>query len=169
MRMQFLVFMLLFPVLAAADQLYKSVDEDGNVAYTDIPPDENAQEIKLPKVNITPAIKPVDLNRKNKSATPEYRSLKIIAPEHDSTVFINTSNLNIDVQVIPAVMSESGHSLQILMDGNILSEGSRTSMVLDEVDRGAHTISAKVIDQNGRIIILSDPVVVHIRKPSILQ
>lgn len=163
--------MLLFPVLATADQLYKSVDEEGNAVYTDIPPDEKAQEIKLPKVNITPSIKAFDLNTHAKSAAepPKYRSLKVISPEHNSTIFINTSNLAIQVQAIPAVMSESGHSLQILLDGNILSEGTRTSMALDTVDRGSHIIITKVIDDKGKVIISSEPVVVHIRKPSKLN
>jgi hypothetical protein len=156
---------------AANAQVYRSTDEAGNTVYTDTPGSPDARELKLPPVNIVPAhpVTRLNVNEKRPDFDLEkYRLLEIVAPQNDATVFIRTANLPIEVKLLPPVKRTLGHRLQVLWDGQVLFE-DQTSHVLDDANPGTHTVLAQVIDENGKILIESKPVNVHIRKPSILN
>lgn len=152
-------------------QVYRSTDEAGNTVYTDTPGSPDAKELKLPPMNIVPAPSSTGLNLDVKQPDfnlEKYRSLEILAPQNDSTVFIRTTNLPIEVKLLPPVKRGLGHRLLVLWDGQVLFE-NQTSYVLDDANPGTHTVSAQVVDEKGKILIKSSPVSVHIRKPTILN
>lgn len=155
---------------AAYAQVYQSTDEDGNTVYTDTPgANPGAKELKLPPVNIIPSPSSTELEFEVKQPAfdPEkYRLLEIAAPQNDATVFIRTTNLPIEVKLLPPVKRALGHRLVVLWDGETLFE-NQTAYVLDDADRGTHTLTAQVIDEKGKILIKSPPVSVHIRKPTV--
>ncbi|HEX7028433.1 MAG TPA: DUF4124 domain-containing protein [Gammaproteobacteria bacterium] len=157
-------------VLSVAEaQVYRSTDEDGNPVYSDTP-GTNAQELKLPPVNIIPS-GPTELNFEVKQPEfdlEKYRTLEIVAPQNDASVFINTANLPIEVKLLPPVKRALGHSLVVLWDGKVLFE-NQNSYLLGDADRGTHVLEARVVDEKGKILIRSQPVNVHIRKPTVLN
>lgn len=156
---------------AANAQVYESTDEAGNPVYTDTPGSPEAKELKLPPVNIIPSPSSTGLNFDVKEPDfnlEKYQSLEIVAPQNDATVFIRTTNLPIEIKLLPPVRQALGHRLLILWDGEILLE-NQTSYLLDDADRGTHTVLAQVVDEKGKILIKSKPVSVHIRKPTILN
>lgn len=151
-------------------QVYRSTDQDGNPVYSDTPSAPDAQELKLPPVNIIPS-GPSGLDFEVKQPEfdlEKYRTLEIVAPQNDATVFINTANLPIEVKLLPPVKRALGHRLVILWDGNVLFE-NQNSFLLDDADRGTHVLEARVMDEKGKILIQSQPVNVHIRKPTVLN
>lgn len=159
-------------VLTAANaQVYRSTDEAGNTVYTDTPGSSEAKELKLPPVNIVPAPSKSGLNFDVKQPDfdlEKYQLLEIVAPKNDTTVFIRTTNLPIEVKLLPPVKQALGHRLQVLWDGQVLFE-NQTSYVLDDANPGTHTVLAQVVDEKGKILIKSKPVNVHIRKPTVLN
>lgn len=169
-RIAVIIGMLAFSVANA--QIYQSTDEAGNPVYTDTPgSDPAAKELKLPPVNIIPSPSPTGMNFdvEQPAFDPgKYQSIKIIAPQNDATVFIRTTNLPIEVKLLPPVKQALGHRLLVLWDGEPLFE-NQTTYLLDDADRGTHTLLAQVVDENGNILIKSQPVSVHIRKPTILN
>lgn len=155
----------------ASAQVYRSTDEEGNPVYTDTPGSPEVQELKLPPVNIIPSPKTPELEFDVKEPDfdlEKYRSLEITAPQNDATVFIRTTNLPIEVKLLPPVKQALGHRLQVLWDGAVLFE-NQTSYLLDEAHPGTHTITARVVDEQGKVLIKSQPVNVHIRKPTVLN
>lgn len=151
-------------------QVYRSTDEAGNPVYSDTPGAPDAQELKLPPVNIIPS-GPAGLNFEVKQPDfnlEKYQSLEIVAPQNDATVFIRTTNLPIQLKLLPPVKLALGHRLVVLWDEEVLFE-NQTSYLLDDADRGTHTLVARVANEKGKILIQSKPVNVHIRKPTALN
>lgn len=157
---------------AANAQVYRSTDADGNTVYTDTPgAASDAQELKLPPVNIipSPSTSGLDYDVKQPDFDLEkYQSLEIIAPQNEVTVFIRTTNLPVELKLLPPVKRALGHRLMVLWDGEVLFE-NQTSYLLDDADRGTHIIMAQVVDEKGKILIKSKPVSIHIRKPTALN
>ena len=48
-----------------------------------------------------------------------------------------------------------------------IARGSQTSQSLSNVDRGTHTVSARVVDSNGTTLIDAAPVVFHMQRVSV--
>ncbi len=149
------------PVLA---QLYENRDENGNVIYTDTPPSSGGKQLKLPKVNVLPSPKPLNLNFEPKAKKFKYHRFSISNPDDESVVYINTTNLSINVEVFPSLRRDLGHSLKIIMDGETLVENTLTYL-LGDADRGSHTLRAVIIDKQGKSVAKTAPVTVHIKKP----
>lgn len=157
------VFCLATSLLPVRAQIYESVDEGGAREYSDI---SGGKELKLPPVNVMPAAKPMqlDFDPRQASSQVKYSSLEVLSPVNDTTVHINAANLPIEVRLMPPVRRDLGHRLLILLDGESIAE-NQSSYVLGDADRGTHVISAQVVDENGKAVISSEPVIVHIHKP----
>src|SRR5690606_3681132 len=99
---------------AAHAQVYRSTDEAGNPVYSDTPGSPGAQELKLPPVNIIPSGPATGLNFEVEQPDfdlEKYQALEIVAPPNDATVFIRTTNLPIEVKLLPPVKRALGHRL----------------------------------------------------------
>ena len=94
-----LVFACIAPTVAASDTVYRVVGPDGEVSYTDTPPETGKVEaVELKAINTQPALE-VD-HKRNQDTTPEaaiYERIEIVAPENDST--IPPGQLNVIVQL----------------------------------------------------------------------
>lgn len=145
--------------------LFKWVDENGEVIYSDQPPpvSENQEKFlldegKLPALISTPAQK-VPLSpqttKKNEEEN-QIQSVNITFPEHDTAVRSNAGTLNIQLAVNPPLDSNSRESLILLMDGVEVYRGKSNQVTLYEVDRGTHLLEAKMLSANGQIISSSE-------------
>lgn len=153
-------------------ELFKWKDERGNTIYSDQPPPEGEQSAIIKKEQLPPIITvpAIDVNKSSNAAEPEsdttarYRSITISDPGHDAEVRENTGNVSISVQVEPYVFNERGDTVVIYMDGNEISRGSQTSVQLQNVDRGTHTLRAEVLDRAGQVLKASDTTVFHLKR-----
>lgn len=132
----------------SAESVYKTVDENGNVIFTD-KPSEEALEIKIK--DLDNSINNPNPGRYKASAQkPEeedkYESFAVTSPENGAGIRSNSGNVSISVSLAPSL--NSGHKIIISMDGKEV--GSGTSVSLQNVDRGTHSITARVVDGNGK-------------------
>ena len=150
----------LFAVSANAE-LFKWKDAEGNTIFSDQPPpgiDKADSEVKkesLPHINTVPA---PDISKSRTASTPKsqdkqqsYKNLTIV-PTHDSEVRENSGKVQINVRVEPEIFAERGHQLVIYMDGEEVSRGESSSILLDNVDRGTHNIKASIINRQGFVL-----------------
>lgn len=154
--------------LAWTQDVYQGTDEQGNPSFSDVP-QANSKKLDLKPMNVLPALKSPDLRLKVRNKlkpTIKYSEITVTAPANDTTVFINADNLPISVNVVPAIWARLGHRLQIMFGNKVLVE-NQTSFTLDDADRGSYDIIARIIDEQGKTIIASSPVTVHIKKPSL--
>ena len=63
----------------------------------------------------------------------------------------------------------AAHQLQLEMDGKLLVTGKSKQFKLENIDRGTHELVVHVITAEGKKLISSDPVTVHLRRFSILS
>ncbi len=155
----------------APNKVYRSVDRQGVVEFSDKPSD-NAKEITLPKSQgYTPT--PIQANStaasglNTESITP-YKSIAINEPVNESTLRDNTGNVAVNIAIVPALIPT--HQLQLLLDGTPQTL-TGTHADLTNIDRGAHTLVAQVVDGGGSILISSSPskfyLLRHFNKPTV--
>lgn len=150
----------------AASRIYKTVDENGNVVFTDIPPKEGqsgqAVAVEMPNT-FQPAapesreewiVDPAD-EEDAEAASFSYTSLSITAPGNDEAIRENAGNVNVVAEVNPEL--QIGHRVRILMDGKPEQAGAQTVFMLPNVDRGTHSVQAEIIDDSGKVLITSSP------------
>lgn len=158
--------------LPAQAEIYKTVDEDGNVVFTDIPPredDENAEQIIIENPNsfaVEEAIPNADAwiveseEGDAEEAPFRYDALQIVSPADDEPVRENAGNVTIVTNLSPRL--QRGHVARLLMDGSVVQEGPQASFRLANVDRGTHTISVEIVDESGQVMIRSNPSTFHL-------
>lgn len=161
--------------LASSDlpaDIYKKVLPDGTVSYSSAPlPD--AEKINPPESQVIPALKPpaggTPPGQAPASTPPPYTGLDIVEPADDQVIWNNAREVEISVSLTPPLKVQQGHRLVIRLDGNPANEsGDATRLMLREVDRGSHTLTAEVHDIAGRVLIQSAPVTFHLKQHSAL-
>ncbi|HUO43810.1 MAG TPA: hypothetical protein VMT94_02715 [Burkholderiales bacterium] len=95
-----------------------------------------------------------------------YRSLLITHPKNEATVHDNSGNVRVTVKIAPALRSDRGDWIEILLDGNSVAKLQDTHFPLTGVERGEHTLSARVINGDGTVAITSAPITLYMWQAS---
>ena len=162
---------LLQPALAA---VYKTTDAEGNVEFTDVPPNPTegaAQALELPAGNVyQPSAAPLPAAANaNEEELPEqvrYERLSITSPANDAAIRENAGNVTVFTRVKPDL--QEGHKVQVLLDGQPWPITSQGAIAMTNVDRGTHTLTAQVLGEDNQVLISSDPVTFHMQRISVL-
>ena len=167
MRTTLLIFALLFASTSAqADKVYKWVDAQGNVLYTD-QPRKGAQEIKIAKQ--PPAAAPTSLASVQDDRS-RYAEVMLAAPTKQETIRDNEGNVKVAVNVVPPLRTDLGDRIRLSLDGDALAiDASSSELVLAGLDQGTHTLQAVVTDKYGRTLASSDPVEFYLKHWSTLD
>jgi hypothetical protein len=151
----------------AQEKVYKKVNPDGSVEYSD-QPIQGAEVMNVPKGSTftmpeTPEAPPASPAEEKSSV--HYDSLDITRPTNDETIRSNEGKLTALARVIPGL--ETNHRFRWKMDGDIVQDVNAPELRLNNVDRGSHSLQAEIVDPNGKVIIASDTVTFHMMRYSI--
>ncbi len=149
------VFGMLIGVSAHAE-LYKKIDEQGNITYSDVP-SGTAKPVKPPGLSTygTPAQHKQSTKKPPDTAKPaaaNYTALAITSPAHDETLRDNSGAVAVKVSVVPQLDTQAGHTLVVLLDAKSAAQAQAAEVSLHEVERGAHTLKVQVTDASGRVL-----------------
>ena len=154
---------------ALADEIYRWVDEDGVVHYSD-QPREGAELVVLEgrRTAPRPSQRPAPASRDTQPAAgarnaedggdePEpqssaYDSLEVQTPSAEQTLWNIEGVLNVALAVSPEL--RPGHQVRVYFDGEPRTV-SGTRFTIEEVWRGVHNIQAEILDERGQMIIRS--------------
>ena len=152
MRLFIGLLLLTFMGFAVAETVYKSVDEDGNIIFTD-KPSQNAEEIKLQKLQTIKNPNPAKHTPKPKQPKQEalYKTFLVSNPAEGAGIRSNNGSVSISLSLQPPL--RPSHSIIITVDGKEVSNGSSNRVSVQNLNRGAHSISASVVDGSGKQII----------------
>jgi len=158
--------LLLFSSFSLHAGLYKGLDAEGNVAYSDEPFD-NAEKLTLPPISVVdaPRIKPEPIAEKEEVDENEtkYTRFSIISPKNNATIW-NESQLVVSTKITPELNTALGHTTWLIMDGKALVKKSQsTSLLIGRADRGEHTIQAQIRDKKGKILKRTKSITLHIK------
>jgi hypothetical protein len=170
-----LLVLLFAAEAAAATKIYKIVDRDGNVVFTDQPPSEaaDAAEVELRSGNSFEAtpLEPepwiVDAANGDESGPAPYTRATIVAPANDESVRDNAGNVTVSVSVAPAL--RAGDQVRLLLDGLPHGTSRGLEFTLSNVDRGTHTLAVEVIDSSGAVLLTGAPSTFHLLRYSALS
>lgn len=167
---------LLIPLLSLSlsqpslAEIYKTVDKDGNVVYTDQAPHGNkkTEKVTLKPSNSVPAIETpaIKLSPDSPDKPFKYKSLRIVSPENDSAIEHGPGNFSVKVKIKPNL--SNSHSIQLFIDGEPYGQpGNSTSWALTNVFRGTHILQVKILDARGKTVKKSKKSSVHVFRPSV--
>ena len=170
MRRPLLTLTSLVCSLALAATVYKWVDENGVVHYSD-QPHPNAQQVDVPAAQ---TYKAGEIPAAPGAAPPvpaqpvTYQGCAIAQPTVDQT-FTNVDSLSIIVHTDPEL--RPGDQIFLMLDGQPLNGGVGTGsqFTLTPVDRGTHTLQAVVRDSAGGLVCQTPGVTYSVQQTSILN
>lgn len=169
MRYFLFIFASIFVIKTFAG-VYTYTDSQGNVVFTDSPQsNSNAQrltteDIGQPVVVPRPTAQTAEAtnNTAADSENQQYTSLQIVSPK-DQETFQNQPNIKVEVATLPPL--QKGDKIQIFLDG--VAWGPAQPIIRFSFlrpDRGTHTISAKLLDKNQKVLLETKPITVFIHQ-----
>ncbi|RLA03748.1 MAG: hypothetical protein DRQ45_02260 [Gammaproteobacteria bacterium] len=169
--MRMIQVLLLMASAAVQAEVYKSINADGEVIYSD-QPGRGAERVQMPAL---PTYTPQPVRTLSRSTRPavqqiNYEHFTLSSPANEATVRNNLGTVQITTVLTPALMSSLGHSIQYYLDG--VAHGAaidRTTLTLANVDRGQHQLSASVLDASGNVLISTSETTVFIKRNSKLH
>jgi len=174
-----IAFLLMLSANPLLGQVYKTVDEDGNVTYTDQAPKDGSKPIKLRPISVIEAptyqVKPKATEESAEGEEGKEMSLKylrknykdfaIVAPQADESVWHPESFITVAWNV--------GYKLQPGMQATIYVDGKQQATTTEQIisvtglERGEHTVTAVLKDAKNRSIATAEPVTFFIRRPGV--
>ena len=170
MRIPLCVFLLCCLPLSAGAAVYKWVDADGTVHFSDTPR-EGAEQVHVPPPQTyTPAPLPPITPRPEAPTAPaaDYTRFDMTSPSDDQTLRDNTGAVNVSFAVDPPLKVQQGHRLVVLLDGEAQSPVQGTSLTLQNVERGTHSLQGRILDDRGQVLASSKTIKIHLHRQSVL-
>lgn len=163
----------LIAVSVSSADIYKSVDENGNVSFGQTKVD-GAEKVEIPEPNISESQTAFEQSEgsrtetgQNQSETVIYESLNIVSPEHDKITEGRTGAVQVTFLPTPGLAATD--KLIITVNGEDVSKGANTTLALEELTRGAHSVTGRILGVNNEVKIQSNVVTFHVQRPSVLK
>jgi len=161
-------------------EVYKTIDENGNVTYTDRAPSDGAKPMELPELSIieTPTYqktaRQAALDGDAKGEEPEitlkalrqkYRDFAIISPINEESIWKPEQAISVAWSVSNPLMA--GMTVTLFVDGKKQAATTQPIIPLASLDRGEHTLTAELKDAKNRRVATAQPVTFFVRQPNI--
>lgn len=173
MRSLLILAGLAVSLAAASQDIYRWVDKNGVVHFSDQPGADNAVLIKTVEPNTMDAAEPSpssgsgsggDEDEPEEPEVAPYDNLSIVSPTPDQVFFggdaVVTATAELDGTLRP------DHSVVFFLNGN-RHEATGLSMEFSDLARGSYFLRASILDQAGRPVLSSQQISFHVRQPSI--
>ena len=162
----------------AFGEIFRTVDAQGNISYTDQPPRPGdtqikSEQIEISKTNTFQDSTPYerwdpDVEEGADNAAPTSYSLAIVSPTNDASIRNNAGNVVVRTQIAPDLAS--GHVARLELDGTLTSEAVESgSIYLTNVSRGTHQARLVVESETGRRLAESAESVFHLQRISVFS
>jgi len=169
MRYSFLLILFCFCLPVTAD-MYKWTDKDGKVIYSD-KPNPNGDSKKVTGTPLTtyksaPIVRRTFTNPANKQNTAKsetYSKFSITQPINDAAFRQNAGNVTATFEIKPRLATSRRDKIEVFVDGKKAGETAGLSYNLLGLDRGTHTLTAKVVNTKGKIL-KSHSVTFHLQR-----
>ena len=167
-----LVFFLLPSAAFSQGKIYKVVDKDGNVTFTDQRPSAGAEPMDLPPLSVietdiqVPAASATDPEPQPptiKDLKKQFRDFTITQPQPEQTFWGTENNVVVSWGTSQEISSDM--SVTLFVDGE-RQKAPAVGSVSMTLDRGEHQVYAELRDETGRRIITTDTVTFFVKQYS---
>ena len=154
--------------LPAGAEVYRHVDKQGNVTFSD-EPTEGAEAIQVKPVTTVTLPKLQDVSRpERRDQAPDgkvrYDQASFAAPQDGEAFHSGSGDIEFRVSSSPAL--GQGHKYEITLDGQPVAQSASGSLVVRNVYRGTHQAAVHVIDENGLRVFTGDSISFTVHRPS---
>ena len=147
--------------------VYRHVDEQGNVSYS-TEPREGAEEVVIRESNVSQArepLPPMQEQADEPDPGPPYSRFVIASPAEDETIWnTGTRDLTVRIELDPPLRSH--HSIHVEA-AEREARGSRTRFELEDINRGTHQVTARILDSAGNVVQTAEGHQFHVRQHSV--
>jgi len=174
-----IAFALAITASPLSAQVYKIVDEDGNVTYTDQVPKDGSKPVELRPISVIeaptyekapPAAKESAEGEDGKGMSlrylrKSYKDFAIVAPQPEETIWQPGAPITVAWNV--AYRLQEGMQVTVFVDGKKQLTTSEQIIPISGLERGEHTVTAELNDAENRKIASAEPVTFFVRLPSV--
>lgn len=162
--------------IAVSAEVYKVVDADGNVTYTDIPPPDGSGPIKLTPISVIEAPtyeQPAKADAEGDESKEmslrylrkQYADFAIVSPQQNESVW--HPDAAIPVAWSTRYQLQEGMQVTVYIDGKQQSKTGEQTISVPELDRGEHKVEAQLTDSKNRRVATAEPVTFFVRRPGL--
>ena len=179
MQLMLITMLLTFAAVPLMAQVYKTVDENGNVTYTDQPPADGSKPIKLRPISVieAPTYEKAP-EADEESATGEeskemslntlrmnYKDFSIIAPQPEESIWNPEEFISVAWRV--GSQLQPGMTVTVSVDGRLYAKTTEQVVQVNLRDRGEHKVTAELKDSKNRLVATAGPVIFYIMQPGL--
>lgn len=151
-------------------QVYRHVDAEGRVSFSDKPPEEGqAEAVQLPPTNAMPAAQATETpaagtaDSNADQAFNGYSRFEMTSPEQDEILGWDVTTASLTAELSPPL--QPGHTIQFYLDGRPLGKpGTTLFRLVSSLERGSHSAEARVRDEKARTLAITPHVSFHVRR-----
>lgn len=162
---KFIFFSLMCLTLGAIAQttVYKTVNEDGTVTFSDTPT-SGAQELTLTGSSTIESMPVTPLPAVQTQSTDQvnYR-LNVLSPTQDATLRNNNGDIRIAARISPETQGT-----YLLDFGGQQYDSTSGVFTLNNIDRGTHSYKVLFTDNKGKVIASSEERTLHLHQASVM-
>lgn len=160
----------------AQAEIYKTINADGEVIYTD-KPSPQGKKVKLPGLSTyapPPAVTARSISRVRRSppstGSDIYAEFSIQEPKDSSVIRNNLGIVDVTVALKPALKDKDKHRIQYILDKELYGPAmDKTTIRISNLARGRHTLSANLVDKKNNVLISTRTIVFNMRRHSALH
>ncbi|SOB76705.1 protein of unknown function [Marinobacter sp. LV10R510-11A] len=161
-----LMLLIAGPVTA---EVYRNVDAQGNVTFSD-EPSKGAEAVKVKPVTTITLPKPQNVRETDKLREDVkregsvYESVSFTHPENEQAFYSGSGDVRFDMRSTPGL--KPGHKYEVTLDGQPVGQSTSGSVNVSNVYRGTHNAGIHIVDKNGVQIKTGSPVRFTVHRPS---
>jgi len=166
--MMFALCLVTLPLVA--QNIYKTVDENGNTVFTDQKPDDDSEPLKLRELTVVEAVEistPPAVGQTTTSQTATSIQVLVTSPSAEQTIWNTAYRLDASVEL--GAPLPSGARLAYLVDGTERALTPDQNVSIEEVWRGEHQLQVELRARDGRVLGSSEPVRFYMRQATALN
>ncbi len=177
-------------------QVYKVVDEHGNVTFTDIPPPDGSAPVDLPPISVVETPVYQQTAREADAAAvaaaaaaaaaggadvaveepkeltlrelrQNYKDFAIISPQWEESLWGPEGPVTVAWRTSNDL--EEGMQVSVFIDGTLEVTTTQSIIPIGGLERGEHIVTAEIKDQRNRKIATAGPVTFFIRQPGLFN
>ncbi|WP_309045819.1 DUF4124 domain-containing protein [Marinobacter sediminicola] len=151
-------------------EVYRNVDAQGNVTFSD-EPSKGAEKVKVKPVTTITLPKPQNVQETDKLREEVkregsiYESVSFTYPENDQAFHSGNGDVQFEMSSSPGLAS--GHKYEVTLDGQPVGQSASGSVTVRNVFRGTHEAGIHIVDRNGVQIKTGSPIRFTIHRPSL--
>ncbi len=166
MRILILVLTLVLSQPLLARDVYKWVNADGEVIYSETY-QPGAESIRVHDEIKKGGVDPKQLAGQSQDGdSAGYTDFAIVQPADNDTIRSAESSVSVGISLTPPL--QEGHEIYLSVDGTQLKSAIKTTqLVLQNLVRGNHTLKAEIRDQEGNVLKQSNSIRFDLRQQAL--